>query len=85
MSAQTKLPSLYDPWSRLGDEIAGETADELALNFARVCHLSRFKPLQHEAPEVRRLFRNFSLGIPAQRALDEAEEILRAVQRRDAK
>jgi hypothetical protein len=82
------LPVLYDPFSRLGDEIAGTTPDELVINFAHVCRLGRQMPrgavLHHEPPNLRRLFHAFSLGTEARLALAEAQEILRAAQRRDA-
>ena len=43
------LPVIVDPFSRFGDEIAGETPDEIALNLAgatRVALFFRCKPLR---------------------------------------
>lgn len=70
-----ELPIVSDPFSRLGDEIAGATPDEIALNLGASVRISlRYRaPLQHEAPDLRKLFRGTKLTEPAKESLRFAE------------
>ena len=52
--ATESLPVIIDPLSRIGDEVAGETPDEIALNVLRVVQLSlRLRAtLVHTPPDL---------------------------------
>jgi hypothetical protein len=75
MKASTRqLPVVIDPFSRTGDEVAGETPDEIALNLGRALSFNRAGALlQHEPPNLRQLFKGCALSEPAKEALRKAD------------
>lgn len=80
---QKALPVIIDPFSRLGDEVAGDTADEIALNVLRVVELSlRLRATIVRAPlDLCQLFDRYTLSPQARAALDRAETVLRSISR----
>jgi hypothetical protein len=71
------LPIVSDPFSRLGDEIAGDTPDQIALNLLAVCKISRGRPLLHEPPNLHTIFAEYTLSDDARAALRTADEAFR--------
>jgi len=81
--ATEALPAIIDPFSRLGDEVAGETADEIALNVLRVVQLSmRLRAiLVHTPPDLGALFERHTLSSEARDAVRRAAAILAGISR----
>jgi hypothetical protein len=75
ISSVSREISVIDPFSRSGDEVAGVTANEIALNLRRCVAISRQyrQPLQRRAPDLRKLFRGHTLSVEAKKALRECE------------
>ena len=69
------LPVIIDPFSRLGDEIAGDTADQIALNVLAVVRTSRRHRalLLHPPPDLRAAFKGHKLTAQSRAALRQAE------------
>ena len=78
------LPIIVCPLSFFGDEIAGNTADELARNLAagtRVALAWRGR-LRRECPDLRAAFRGQVLSAEAEHNLRETEETYARLSRR---
>jgi hypothetical protein len=75
-SHPAKLPIVIDPFSMLGNEVAGDTPDELASNLEYCCKISRIyrQSLQHDPPDLRKLFRGIKLSEPAKKSLRFADQ-----------
>jgi hypothetical protein len=77
------LPSIIDPFSKLEDEIAGATANEIAANLAESVQLSRRwrLPLLHRAPDLASIFRGETLSAAAKAALRAAAKAFQSTKR----
>ena len=66
-----KLPVIIEPFSTFGDEVAGETPDEVALNLAACTRTSLFWrcKLRRDCPDLRAAFRGCRLSEDGKNAL----------------
>lgn len=69
---------VIDPFSRSGDQVAGETADQVALNLWECVAISRKyrQALSRPAPDLREIFKGYALSRAAQSALRKSEQTL---------
>ena len=79
MPAPVVLPVIIEPFSTFGDEVAGNTAEEIALNLAAATRTSlawRCKP-RRPVPDLREVFRGCRLSPVAEHELREVDAVYR--------
>jgi hypothetical protein len=77
LSSRESLPIIIDPFSRSGDEVAGNTPDEIALNLWACVSISRRyrQALHRSPPNLEELFRGYQLSSEAKAAIRKTETV----------
>jgi hypothetical protein len=82
------LPVVIDPFSQFGSEVAGDTAEQRALNLWEAIKIdrqfSRQLTLHSEPQDLRKLFRGQTLSDAARDALRQSDAAIRAAFRKQS-